>query len=381
MISSRTPKPSCSFFPLVTVAAVPLLGVLACGPKNTPPSQPPAPVAATPDAEPEGEPKAEPGSEAEGEPKSEPKAEPKAPAAKVPEGSFAIGTFNLEWAFDAISEKRPKKAQPNVPAEDEVWEWKRDRIVEILVAERLDVVILTELGGERELSDITSSITVKGGYDYRYAWIDAPDRFTGQHVAILSRFPVSGERHDEELKVPLHVAAEVELPGGQEITVVAVHLKEGKNKGAVEQRQRQARAIRRMIRRDLRKRPVVVAGTLGSKILPTDDDYEGSAPQTIAGKKGCTDSATHTLAQLTTVQDGEAMDRIIVCKMEMKGAEVAAEDKIVRGPKDESKAPWPSVPVDEGSQRDVSDHLLLWSEVVIPKHVEETDEDDEDVED
>ncbi|MEM9453702.1 MAG: hypothetical protein AAGF11_05955 [Myxococcota bacterium] len=374
MIVPPKSNPRCSLHLSAAVGVASLLGLLACGPKNAPPSETPASTAAAPQAEaeaeatPESEAKPESGGEAQpgGEAKPESGGEPAPTGAKVPEGAFAVGTFNLDWAFDAIPQKRPGKAKPNVATDDDTWEWKRDRIVEILVAERLDVVVLTELGGERELSDITSSITVKNGYDYQYAWVDSEDRFSGQQVAILSRFPISGERRFD-VKVPLHVAAEVELPGGQEITVIAVHLKEGKFEGATKQRRSQASSIRRMAKRELKKRPVVIAGTVASKFLPGDDDYEESAAQVLTGQKGCTDSATETLAQLTTVQDGDPMDRIIVCNMELKGAEAAAEDKIVRGEKDGPKTPWPSVPVDSGTERDVSDHLLLWAEVAVPK--------------
>lgn len=365
MKRSRSFGPSSSF---PSVVALGLLALVACGPKNAPPPEHPTePVAAAP--EPKAEPAAQEAPEAAPTPEPTPEAAPAAPATKVPEGSLAVGTFNLEWAFDDIDQKRPAKAQPNIPPDDVAWIWKRDRIAEILAAERLDVVVLTELGGERELSDIVLATKDKKGYHYEYAWVESGDRYSGQQVAILSRFPVSEERRFD-VKVPLHVAADIELPGGQKITVIAVHLKEGKHKGATDQRQMQSRSIRRMVNHELKQRPVIIAGTVASKSLPADEDYEGTAPHTLTGKKGCTDSATEPLARPTTVEGGEALDRIIVCKMELEGAEIAAEDRIVRGDKDPSDAPWPTVPVDDGAKRDVSDHLLLWAEVVMPKKAE-----------
>ncbi|MEM7153104.1 MAG: hypothetical protein AAF799_09685 [Myxococcota bacterium] len=350
------------------IGAGALLTLSACGPKEKPATETPEPaVAATPAAE---EPKAEeaPAEEpkAEEAPAEEPAAEPAAPAAKVPEGSFAVGTFNLEWAFDAIEDKRPKKAQPNVPKTDEEWEWKRDRIVEVLVAERLDVVVLTELGGERELSDIVTEITVKDGYDYSYAWVESSDKFTGQDVGIISRYPIENERRYEDTSVTKHVAADIELPGEQWVTVIAVQFKEGKFKGSVDRRRSEAKSIKRFVKKEQRKNPVIIAGTLGSPITPDADDYKDSAPG-ILTSKGCTDSASESSARGVTVSGGEALDRVIVCGLKLESAEVAGQGQIKRGDTDPDSTPWVEIPVDDGAKRDVSDHYLLWSQVEIPK--------------
>ena len=78
-------------------------------------------------------------------------------------------------------------------------------------------------------------MTTKDGPDYQYAWVPGEDKLSGRHAAILSRFPIRGERRTDAY-APIHVAAEVELPTGDEITVIAMHLKEGRNKGAVKKR-------------------------------------------------------------------------------------------------------------------------------------------------
>jgi endonuclease/exonuclease/phosphatase family metal-dependent hydrolase len=329
----------------------------ACGPK-APPPKPPAPAPA-PEA-----------------PAPEPAPEASAPPPpKVPEDAFSIGTWNLDWAFDDIDAKRPKAAQPHVAPDAAAWEWKRDRIVEVLVAQKLDVVALMELGGDREISDITSSVKDKGGFDYGYAWVKGQDAGTGKQVAILSRFPISGERRLDAY-APIHVAADVELPGGDVITVVAVHLKEGSLKGAVSQRGKMASSLKLHSMRERKKRPVIVLGTVGDPTLPSDDGYATSAAGMLAGKstpkKGddCQDSASDTLAQGTTVGRSEAMDRIFVCGLELRGAEVAGSELIVREGEDPEDTPWPSVPVAESPQRDVSDHVVLWGEVALPKKAE-----------
>jgi len=355
-----TPSRSSSFAysPLSPASlAAALLVAVACGPKAPPPKPPaPTPVAEAPAPAPAAE-------------------APAPPPPKVPADAFAIGTFNLDWAFDNIDAKRPKQAQPNVAPDDAAWQWKRDRIVEVLVAQKLDIVAIAEVGGDREISDITSSIKEKGGYDYGYAWVKGEDAASGKQVAILSRFPISNE-HRTEAYAPIHVAAEVELPGGDVITVIAVHLKEGGFKGATSQRSKMASSLKLHSMRERKKRPVIVLGTVGDPTLPTDDGYAASAAGVLAGantgKKSddCRDSASDTLAQGTTVGKSEAMDRIFVCGLELRGSEVAGSELIVREGEDPEDSPWPSVPVAESPQRDVSDHLVLWGEVALPKKAE-----------
>ena len=147
-----------------------------------------------------------------------------------------------------------------------------------------------------------------------------------------------------------------------------MHLKEGRFKGAVEARQREARSVQRFVRKLRRKHPVIIAGTFGSSSLPGDADYKESAPGTLA-TKGCTDSASKSSARQTSV-DGQPVDRIIVCDMELQDAQTAGRDRIVRGDVDPDE-PWPTIPADEGAQRDVSDHVVLWAQVAVPAKKEE----------
>lgn len=346
---ARSPLPSATS---LCVAA--LLVATGCGPKAPPPKPPAAPVAATEPA-----------------PADAPAPAAEAPPPKVPADAFSIGTFNLDWAFDSIDAKRPKQAQPHVATDDAAWEWKRDRIVEVLVAQKLDIVALVEAGGDREIGDITSSVKDKGGPDYQYAWIKGADP-SGRQVAILSRFPISNERRTDAY-APIHVAAEVELPGGDSITVIAVHLKEGSNKGSAGQRMKMASSLKLHAMRERKKRPVIIVGTVGDPTLPFDDAYATSAAGLLAGKTtgkksdDCHDSGSETLAQSTTVGKSEAMDRIFVCGLELRGAETAGSELIVREEQDPEDTPWPSVPVAEAPHRDVSDHLVLWAEVALPK--------------
>lgn len=356
---SKIPPPSASssplFLPAASLVAASLL-VLGCGPK-APPPKPPEPAPAV-EAEPEPEP------------------EPEPPPPKVPEDAFSIGTFNLDWAFDPLEDKRPKSAQEHTSPDDAAWEWKRNAIAKVLVAEDLDIVVLTELGGSRELTDIISTVAAaEGGPDYSYAWVESEDKSSGKQVAILSRFPISNERRTDAY-APMHVVGDVELPGGDVITVIGLHLKEGSNKGAVSKRLSMAESLKRRASKEQKKRPVIIAGTVGDPTLPHDDGYAKSAAGVLAGESSkkssddCEDSGAEGLAQDTTVGMGEAMDRIFVCGLEMRGAEVSSQDLVVRELEDPDGTPWPATPVDAEPHRDVSDHLLVWAEVVKPKKPE-----------
>lgn len=326
-----------------------------CGPKAPPPKTPePAPVeAAAPEPEPEPEP----------------------PPPKVPDDAFSVGTFNLDWAYDPLEDRRPKAAQDHTSPDDAAWEWKRNQIADVLIAEDLDVVVLTELGGTRELTDITATVSAKDGPDYSYAWVESEDRRTGHQVAILSRFPISEERRTDAY-APVHVVGDVELPNGQQVTIVGVHLPEGGNKGATKKRLEVANSLKRRINKEAKEHPVIVAGTVGDATLPVDDDYASSAAGVLSGEStrkdsdDCEDSAAEGLAQATTVGEGAAMDRIFTCGLEMRRAEVSGRELIVRQTEDPAGTPWPATPIDAEPHRDVSDHLMLWAEVVRPKEPE-----------
>lgn len=343
-----------SVSPLATVPAVCSVALLAlaCGPKQPPP-KPAEPAPAVEETEVEAP------------------AEPEAPPPKVPEDAFSIGTFNLDWAFDSLGDRRSKTAQEHVAPDDAAWEWKRDRIVEVLVAERLDIVVLAELGGDRELTDIIAGVKMKEGPHYQYAWVEGEDKRTGHQVAILSAFPIRDERRTDAY-LPIHVVGDVELPGGETITVVGVHFKEGTNKGAVKKRLEMAKSLKRRVNKLQKKNPVFVVGTLGDPTLPYDDNYSASAAGMLSGAatgKGsddCEDSAAESLAQDSGLDGGRAMDRVFACGLEMRGAQSSSRELIIRETTDPADTPWITVPVDAEPHRDISDHLVLWAEIIKP---------------
>jgi endonuclease/exonuclease/phosphatase family metal-dependent hydrolase len=335
-----------------SLLALTLLASLGACSKQAPPPKPPVAAAPAPAPEPAPEPEPEP--------------------PKVPEDAFAIGTFNVEWAFDDLGDGRPKKAQPHVPQKSEDWAWKRDQIAQILVAEKLDIVVLVEVGGERELADIVSAVREKGGHDYDFAWMESTDRVTGQQVAILSRFSISNARR-YPVAIEQHVAADVELPTGDTITVLAMQLREGHQPAYASKRRKAARALKQKLKKEQSERPIILLGTFNSLSKTFDDDYAKRTPGILAGKNtsteadDCADSASEAASTNTKM---EPLDRILVCGLELRRAEISGEDAIVRDDEDPPDAPWPAVPIAEHPHRDVSDHYVLWAEVALPKKPE-----------
>jgi hypothetical protein len=234
---------------LLSSAVLALVALPAC---KSAPTQPP-PVA-----------------EVEPEPEPEPEPDP-GPPPKVPDDAIAVGTFNVEWAFDDI-DRRPKKARPHRAKTPEEWAWKRDSIAKLLVDEELDVVTLTEVGGEREAMEIADAVLTGGGYRYDVACLPTHDKATGQHVAILSRFDMSNVRRFQT-SIAKQLAVDVALPSGDTVTVVALHLRESQQPAYASKRRKAARSLQREVARTLQGQPVLFTGTLGSPVHPYDDNY------------------------------------------------------------------------------------------------------------
>lgn len=331
---------------LVCTSVLALVTLPGC--KAAPPPQPP------------------PTAQAEPEPDPEPEPEPPPPP-KVPEDAIAVGTFNVEWAFDEI-DKRPKKARPHQAKTAEDWAWKRDSIAKILIEEELDIVTLTEVGGEREANDIADAVLAGGGFRYDVACLPTHDKHTGQHVAILSRFSMSNTRRFQT-QIAKHVATDIDLPSGDTVTLVGLHLRESQQPAYASKRRKIARALQRELHKTL-DAPFILTGSFGSRVHPYDDDYAKRTPGILAARHNrddaddCEDSASE--AGRTNIA-GDPADHIVSCGLELRRAETSAEGSTVRENDDPTDAPWPTVPIEEDPYRDVSDHYLVWAEVAMPK--------------
>jgi endonuclease/exonuclease/phosphatase family metal-dependent hydrolase len=294
---------------------------------------------------------------------------PPPPPPKVPPDAFAIGTFNLDWAIDAADVPRAGQSKQHRAKTDADWEWKRDGIAGVLAQERLDIVGVQELGGERELADIAWAIDQKGGPKYDYASVPSGDSATGLHVGLLSRFPISEARRlDSTLRKQM--AADVELPSGTTITVVVAHARPGHYPAYLADRRKQARSLKRALAPILREHPVVVLGTFYDVYTPSYPEYAASSVGIFAGTPtkpttdDCQDSAAH--AGETTVDDLPT-HRIFSCGLFLRAATASGRALVVRGEVDPPDARWTDVPIDESPQRDLGEHLVLWAEIELPK--------------
>jgi endonuclease/exonuclease/phosphatase family metal-dependent hydrolase len=339
---------------------------LAACDKPAEPTTTPEPAAAIP-AEPTAEESAE------------PSADEKAPAKeKKKEGTITVATFNLAWAHDHIGDA-PKRAEKQRAKTKADWDWKVKAIAEIIAEAKPDLVALHELGGDEEISDIVAAIKDAKGPGYEWAHQNSEDVLSGHHTAILSRMSMSDERR-LKLHMRRHLAVDVTLPGGDTVTVIAIHAPEGSRERPTTARRKQVEALVRVVNKIRANRPVIVLGTLGSNIEPGDDGYNESAPGMLAGadtasdKDDCFDSSAVGAVGETTPNEVVA-DRIFACGITMTDAKKAGVDKIVRQEVDAWDKPWPEVPVDKPPHRDVSDHYMVVGEIEQPKPPDEAKKD------
>lgn len=102
-----------------------------------------------------------------------------APATTIP--TFRVATYNVEnWL---LMERNRKPDQPKPAGSKEAW-W-------TIVAEiRPDVLGLQEVGSTNDLAEIAAGLAERGVEYPHWEWIRGVD--TNRHVALLSRFPITG---------------------------------------------------------------------------------------------------------------------------------------------------------------------------------------------
>ena len=205
---------------------------------------------------------------------------------------FTVATFNAEFLIrDRI---HVREGLPLTLSADQRAEWtpaRREaafsaavgRVALVIAATGADVLVLTEVGGEADVNSLNARLATLGaGYPY-VAVCECTDGATQQHVAILSKVPLSGvtrslagrehyltelDDEDSEEDTGLSKAMKVELSfGGRSITVYGIHLvsERGGHEGDA-QRLAQASIVRRHYLRDIEQgRHVIVAGDLNDK--------------------------------------------------------------------------------------------------------------------
>ncbi|TPV93982.1 MAG: hypothetical protein B7733_17525 [Myxococcales bacterium FL481] len=278
---------------------------------------------------------------------------------------FSVGTFNADWAFDEVDDRSKVANARNSPSEID-WNWKVERIGDLLIAKDLDIVALQSLGGRREIVDIAHYVLSHGGPNYDIAYVEGTDRLTGQQVAVLSKFLIHDARR-LDIQVSKHLVADVMLPDYTQLVVVNAQLRAGRYGSQTEFRRQEARRLRSEITKLRGSGPVLVLGDIGSHVLPETDGYTSSAPgmfayaDTKSHDDDCYDSGESHLAQRTHT-NGDTPGRMFFCGLMPDPAafSVVGKTVIVRGEIDDRRQnPW-TIPV---SQRDTSSHYLLAAEI------------------
>ncbi|MEM9571430.1 MAG: endonuclease/exonuclease/phosphatase family protein [Pseudomonadota bacterium] len=174
---------------------------------------------------------------------------------------FSIGTFNTYWAFDDEAPHlnwRDRRA-------DETYQETLTELAGTILEIDADILALQEVENEKVVNDLADLLRQQG-LDYAHVFVgEGLDPFTGQNVAILSKFPAIikpvlrypyalEDYQDDRTGAPriaalpklMRVDFDVE---GKIVTVFAAHLKSQRGgETAEEERLAQTRMVRRMAR-------------------------------------------------------------------------------------------------------------------------------------
>jgi endonuclease/exonuclease/phosphatase family metal-dependent hydrolase len=207
--------------------------------------------------------------------------------------TLTIATFNCEFltrpkvhvkyglSFNLSGTARQEWEQPGF--RDQKFNEATKVVAEVIHSINADVIALTEVGDATDVEELRSEVRALG-FDYRsMAVCDSADTVTKQHVAVLSRFPLTAlkasipgrEGYLEELDDPeteddtgiskgMRVTV---LAHGREIILYVLHL--ASERGGHEQDQQrisQASIVRRHYLPSVKEgRMVIVAGDLNEK--------------------------------------------------------------------------------------------------------------------
>jgi endonuclease/exonuclease/phosphatase family metal-dependent hydrolase len=205
---------------------------------------------------------------------------------------FTIATFNTEFLIRERVHAREGFPLNLSAAQQAEWTPQRretafigavDRIAPVIAATNANVVVLTEIGPQADVSTLRARLQALGSAYPHVAVCECTDRATDQHVAILSRHPLTsitralpGREHflteldDEETEADTGISKgiKVELTfDGLPVSIYGIHLVS--ERGGHEddaQRVAQASIVRRLYLRDIEQaRHVIVAGDLNER--------------------------------------------------------------------------------------------------------------------
>jgi endonuclease/exonuclease/phosphatase family metal-dependent hydrolase len=252
---------------------------------------------------------------------------------------FSIATFNTYWLYD---DEEPHKRWAD-RREEQDYQEALGLVAEAIKTIDADVIALQEIEGPHVTADLVERLKADG-VDYPHFWTgQGLDPFTGQDVAVLSKFPaltepvlrypsLTEEFHEDRGGYPRIAALQkfmrVDLGiHGHPVTVFAAHLKSQRGgESSEEERLAQARMVRRLARAVAEKGSsrspnfVAIAGDLnddaGTPTLLTlrgftDGSYEFKQP---SGRIAEADRWTHTYVPSSGPIEQEQLDHVIVNK-------------------------------------------------------------------
>lgn len=184
--------------------------------------------------------------------------------------TLSIATFNTYFLWDGIE---PEEGNSNISfphkGNAELAREHMSQIADIIRELNADIVNLVEIEGLDALEMLTD--TFLSDMKYEIGFVKGKDTFTGQDVAILSKYPIvsierfenKGESEGKEKSVSKNYIADIEI-NGKTISFIGIHLlARPMDASRLPNRQAQAAAIRvNAIERFRKGNQVVVFGDL-----------------------------------------------------------------------------------------------------------------------
>jgi len=194
--------------------------------------------------------------------------------------TFRIAAYNVENYLD-----RPTESRRSIKSAEA-----KDKVVEIVLGMKPDVLALSEMGAPSALAELQASLR-SGGLNLPYSeFVQAWD--TNIHVCVLSRFPIIASRSHTNASFLLNgrrfrvnrgfSEVDIKVNDRYQFTLLGAHLKSRRPSPEADEtefRIEEAKLLRRIVDRHLKERPdanLVVLGDL-------NDTYDSTAVKTIVG--------------------------------------------------------------------------------------------------
>jgi len=170
-------------------------------------------------------------------------------------GSFTVATFNVENYFLTPYATRKEKTEAS-----------REKVSDIIVAVRPDVLALQEMGRKIAFDELRNRLSQRKLHYRHHLWLDGPD--PAIHLALLSRFPIVANHSKSNVIYLLDrkrfqvsrgfMEVKVQINQDYSFTLINAHLKSKRSVAIADQaemRLEEARALRRLVDKRLTGNP------------------------------------------------------------------------------------------------------------------------------